>query len=169
MIVGPLAILITLGLLVWALFDPNTASWTFIALFILVFEGYTLLLFRTDSRVPIEPHVPPYSFSPAEVKVVKRYYFFFRSPALAREWSSTLSLVGLSTFIWVPWLLFQAIYVQAAIIGVNYFLAGPMSLRLNPLLFLQRGAASGTNVVAGIELSAVQSVIEKIQGVRGAA
>ncbi len=169
MIVGPLAVLIALGLLVWAIFNPITASWTFIALFIFVFEGYTLLLFRTDSRTPIEPHVPPYSFSDAEVKVVKRYYFFFRSPGLAREWSSTLSMIGLSTFVWVPWLLYQSLYIQAAIIGVNYFLAGPMSMRLNPLIFLQRGTASGTNVVAGIELEAVRSVIEKIQSVRSAA
>lgn len=166
MIVGPFVILGVIVTLVWAAFQPNVAPWAFIAIFIALFEGYIALLLLRGYQKSIAPLAPPFEFTSDEVQAIKRYSLFFESPQLSRECSSAISLLGLSTFAWVPWLLYQSQWVPAIIIGLNYLVAGPLSLHLNPMPFLQRGALSQNNPVAVGELRVVESIIEKITRVQ---
>jgi hypothetical protein len=165
-LVRPIAYVGIATTIIWGLFRPYEAAWVFVVVFLVVFEGYLILLFLVDRQRTIPPFAPPFQFSPDEIAVVKRYYFFFRSPMLARECSSALSLIGLTSFFWTPWLLYREEWLLAAVFGANYFIAGPASLKLNPLPFLNQGAANGSNMPAVVELLAVQAIIEKIQNAR---
>lgn len=71
-----------------------------------------------------------------EVYVIEKYPLFFKFPIASRIFSATFSGIQMSAFILVPWLLYGGLYVQAIIIGINYFIAGQLSVINNPKFFL---------------------------------
>lgn len=150
-----------IGTLVWSYFNPLWASKIFLFGFIGLFEGYIWLMGRVGRPDGLEPFTEPLYLNPDEVAVVKKYHLFFKFPFASRQFSGALSAVQLSTFIWVPWLLYNGLWLTAVAIGGNYFVAGYLAMQLNPRLFLQR-ASGAAALYAESELSAIDSAVRKL-------
>jgi hypothetical protein len=129
--------------------------------FVAVFEGHMLLMSLIESRKSIPTFSSPYYFNPDEVNVLKTYPLFFKFPAASRDFSAALSAIQLSSFVWVPWLIYQAHWIEAIVIGANFFIAGRLSMKLNPILFLSRATGIDSIIAAG-QLGALQSALEKV-------
>jgi len=96
------------------------------------------------------------------VAVLRKYHLYFRYPFASRSFSSILSGIQLSAFIWVPWLLYNRLWIPAIFIGLNYFIAGPIAVKLNPRFFLHDAVENKGNRYFLSEMMAVDSVCEKI-------
>lgn len=160
--IGPLAILCLIGMLIWSIFAPHAAAWTFVVVFVVLFEGWllTLVVMSNHGTNPVA-FEPPFMFTPDEVAVIKKYSLLFRFPFASRESSGALSMIGLSSFLWVPWLAYNGLWVLAAIVVLNYFVVGPLSAKLSPSVFLNKAASQGA-IWAEAELMAIQSAFEKL-------
>ena len=109
----------------------------------------------------LEPFTDPLYLNPDEVAVVKKYHLFFKFPFASREFSGALSGIQLSTFLWVPWLLYNGLWITAVAIAGNYFVASFLAMQLNPRLFLQR-ASGPAALYAQSELLAIDSALAKL-------
>lgn len=148
--------IISLAFIVWSFFGPIIASTIFISFFVIL-EGWLLLVHFSNK--------PKYNlryFTPSELKVLKKYHLYFRYPFSSKSFSSTVSGIQLSAFIFVPWLLFNKIWMQAIIIGINYFIAGKIAVKLNPRFFLHDAVDNHGAMEFTDEMNAVDSVCEKI-------
>ena len=88
-------------ILLFSFVEPEVATIIFIVLLVL-FEGWLLLMNALSNP---KLNVPLWTIY--EKEAVKKYPLFFRYPIASKSFSSTLSGIVLSTFIWVPWLLYN--------------------------------------------------------------
>ena len=109
----------------------------------------------------LEAFTEPLYLNPDQVTVVKKYHLFFKFPFASRQFSGALSAIQLSTFVWVPWLLYNGLWFTAVAIGGNYFAASFLAMQLNPRLFLQR-ASGPAALYAQSELLAIDSALERL-------
>lgn len=157
---GTLISIGVIGTLIWSFFSPPLAAKVFLIL-VAVFEGYIFLMSRTGRTDHLEAFSAPHYFNPDEVTVIKKYHLYFKFPLASRDFSAALSAIQLSAFVWVPWLLYQDLWLTAIAIGANYFIAAPLAMQLNPRLFLSR--ATGTVALfAHGERMAIESALEKL-------
>lgn len=147
--------------LVWSFFNPIWASRVFLFVFIAAFEGYIFLMSRAGRPDHLEAFTEPFYLSPDELTVVKKYHLFFKFPFASRDFSGALSGIQLSTVIWVPWLLYNDMWLTAIAIGLNYFIVAPLAMQLNPRLFLSRAKGAAVLFAHG-ELTAIESAFEKL-------
>jgi uncharacterized membrane protein YfcA len=122
---------IILGFIILSFIFPNIGSWIFI-IFIVLLDLWIIL--AHFSKIKLNNKNLKYSIKEAEV--IERYHIFFRYPFISRILSQIFSGIQLSTFVLVPWLLFNQLFLQAFLIGLNYFIAVNLSVTLNPQLFL---------------------------------
>jgi hypothetical protein len=142
--IGFFPIIIAVAVLIWGFFSPATASWVFIGLFIAIFEGHSLVMYLTHrSKVSVEPDAPPHFLSAGEINVVRKYPVLILLPFAAMEYARGLSAIPLTSYVWIPWLLYSGLYVQAAIIVVNFFLVGQLVVRIDPRNFFQQAMQRG--------------------------
>ncbi len=151
---------IYLGFLIWAFFDPKLASYSAIC-FLVFLEGY-LYFSQNVTKAEYQPNTEPYFFTLDEVIVLKRYSFYFNFPNVAKSFSSLLSFVQISTFIWVPWLLYNSLWIPAVIIGANYFLVGPLSVFFNPRFFLHDAVENKGKQEFHAEMVLIDSICDKL-------
>lgn len=148
--------LLVIGILVLSFFKPFTASIVFLVLIIL-FEGYILLL-----NFSLKPTPDASKWSQDEIAVLRKYPYYFNYPFTSKIASSNLSGIAMSTYIWVPWLLYNNVWLQAIIIGVNFFISGSLSEKLNPMSYLHYTVENKGRMDLLSEMKAVDSVCEKI-------
>lgn len=148
--------LLAFGILIWSFFQPLIAAIVFVTLIVL-FEGWLLL-----SNIFWKPKVNTDYWTTEEQAAIRKYHLYFRYPFASRSFSSTLSGIQLSAFIWVPWLLYNRIWIPAIIIGLNYFIAAPLVLKLNPQSFFHDAVENRGNTDLLPEMMAIDSVSEKI-------
>ncbi len=129
---------VILGLVIFTFFKPNMSSLIFITCAALL-EIWAILTNLSKVKVKNEDN----KYTPKEVEVIERYHIFFQYPMTSRMLSPILSAIQLSAFILVPWLLFKGLYIQAFIIGVNYFVAPQLAVILNPQFFLHDNLDKG--------------------------
>ena len=109
----------------------------------------------------VKPEFLGSDWTEGERLVIRKYYLFFCFPGTFRQLSGVLSAIQLSTVLWVPWLLYNRLWVPAIILGANYFLSGWLSTLLNPQQFLHHSVARGGKEFSA-EMSLVDSVCEKL-------
>lgn len=141
--------------IIWLFFDPTVASYSFVV-FIIIFEGHILFANK------INPAFRELDMNSDELAALNKYHLYFRFPFASRQYSTAISGVQLSTFIWVPWLLYNSLWVLAIIIGFNYFLTSIIAPRLNPRFYLHDAVESRGMSQYLPEMEAVDSVCEKI-------
>jgi len=124
--------------IVIAFFNPGIGSVIFIVVSALL-ELWIILANLSKIKVKNEDN----KYTPKEVEVIERYRLFFQYPTASRIISPMLSAIQLSAFILVPWLLFKGLYIQAVIIGANYFVASQLAVILNPQFFLHDNLDKG--------------------------
>lgn len=157
---------LVLGILIWSFFQPTIASIVFI-IFIVLLEGGLLI-----ASASCNPNVALYTFNryhldvsewtPSEIKTLRKYCLYFSYPISSQMFSSTLSGIWGSAFILVPWLLYNHLWISAVIIGVNCFIAGPLSKKLSPRLYLHTEVESKGNVDLLPEMDTVDSICERL-------
>ena len=145
-------------LFIWALFQPFFASSTFLIL-VTLFEGW---LFIGHRARPSEAESLS-TWNPIEAEVIRKYHLRFRFPLMSQKYSSLLSEVGLLAYFWVPWLLWNEAWIMAVLVGLNArFIASPLSVVLNPVVFLEGAAAKGERWAAE-ELSVINDIFTRLR------
>lgn len=164
--IGLIINVVAFSILIWGFFSPSTASWVFIGLFVALFEGHSLLIYLTHkSKINVEVASPPHYFSQSEASVIRKYPVFFKLPFAAMEYSSGLAAIPLTSYVWVPWLLYSGCYVQSAIIAVNFFAVGQLIIRIDPRNFFQQAIKQGNTPEWVLdEIQLCESAMAKMHG-----
>jgi|LakMenEpi03Aug12_release.lakeMendotaPanAssembly.Ray.scaffolds.fasta_scaffold797516_2 hypothetical protein len=164
--IGLLINAVSLAILIWGFFSPESASWVFIGVFILVFEGHSLLMYLTHrSKTNIETESPPHYFSSNEAATIKKYPVLFKLPFAAMEYSSGLAAIPLASYVWVPWLLYSGCYIQAAVITANFFAVGHLVIRIDPRNFFKQAIQQGNPPEWVVdEIQSYESIMNKLHG-----
>ena len=126
----------------WAALTPQPMSWLYIG----VVGAFELWLARRIAEVghePVPAGSPPYAFTEDEARLVRRYRFYFTYPLIARDSSSVLAAVGLSSLVLALWLTFRQAFLPAVLIGVNLFAVARFTKVLAPLMALRVAASRG--------------------------
>jgi len=142
---------VPMGLFVWSLVQPTIASYVFVGLAAL-FVAY---LFFID--IANRPKPDPLLWAPDEIKVMRDYNLALRFPFGARDFSCYLNGIRWSSLIWVPWLLWNHLWILAVFLAVNFFVTTSLSVRLDPFFFLSEAVRRGQMRFAG-ELATLQVV-----------
>lgn len=150
--------LINIILLVTAFISPLKTSWYFI-LFFLIIEGYLILISLVKSQ---HQFVSSAHFSNDEKRIFKKYYLYFKYPLASKSLSTSLSLIALSALILTPWFLYNSLWIQATLIGLNYFLAQFFSTKLNIRFYLHDAVERLKQEELRQDMILVDSVCEKI-------
>jgi hypothetical protein len=96
-----------------------------------------------------------------ESDLVNAYKLHFMYPGTTREVSSVVAGLGFVSVAFVPLLLWKGAHLEAAVIGANWFLVGPLSHKLSPLNGL-KGLARRGQAVAMQRLESWDSAWDKI-------
>lgn len=126
----------------WAALSPQPMAWVYIGV-ILAFELWLVRRVSEAGRGAPAIGEAPYHFTAEEAAFIARYRFYFTYPGVARQSSSVLSAIGLSTLLLAPWLTYKQAYLPAIIIGANLFAVGRFTKRLVPLMTLRIAASRG--------------------------
>jgi hypothetical protein len=100
-----------------------------------------LVILANQNKIRVKNNDNKYTLK--EVEVVERYRLFFQYSFASKILSPIFSAIQLSVFILVPWLLYRGLFVNAIIIGINYFVAGQLAVILNPQFFLHDNVDKG--------------------------
>ncbi len=146
---------VPLGLFVWSLFQPTIASYVFVGLAAL-FVGYIFFIDITN-----RPKPDPLLWTPDEIKVLRDYHLALKFSFGAKDFSCYLNGIRWSSLIWVPWLLWNHLWIPAGFLVVNFFVTASLSVRLDPFFFLSDAVRRGQYRFAK-ELSLLQQVQEKL-------
>ena len=77
--------------------------------------------------------------------------------------SNLLNGIRLSTIIWVPWLLWNKVWIPASFLALYFFISASISVRLDPFFFLNNAVSKGMKEY-NRELLLLSHVFEKLQG-----
>jgi hypothetical protein len=136
---GSVGVLLLAG---WAALSPQPMSWVYIGV-VLAFELWLARRISEAGGGAPAAGEAPYHFTTEEAAFIGRYRFYFTYPGIARQSSSVLSAIGLSTLLLAPWLTYKHAFLPAAIIGVNLFAVARFTKRLVPLMTLRIAASRG--------------------------
>ena len=142
-------------------FFRSGAAWVYIVAFV-GFEFWMLRALRSAGSGPAAVGQAPYHFNDDEAEIIGRYRLYFTYPARARQCSSILSAIGLSTLLLAPWLIYKQAFLQALVIGVNLFAVARLTKAVAPGMTL-RVAASHADRNALRLLEAHDSAWSKIR------
>jgi len=146
---------VPMGLFVWSLFQAAIASYVFVGLAAL-FVAYLFFIDITN-----RPKPDPLLWAPDEIEIMQKYHLALRFPFGARDLSCYLNGIRWSSLIWVPWLLWNHLWIPAAFLVVNFFVTASLSTRLDPFFFLSDAVKRGQTRFVG-ELATLQAVQEKL-------
>ena len=136
------------ALAVISIWQPTLASWTFLVVFVLLLEGYILLLLYIHRNYKMAAHEAPHFFSENEAELVSKFAIHFMYPGTATAMSVVLAANAGAAFIFVPVLIYKSMYVEGILIGLNWFVALPLSYMLSPLNGMKAGEAKGDSLSA---------------------
>lgn len=125
-------------------------------IFVGLLESYHFIRTR---KSPAE--VPLLNLSDGEKSIFQKYLLFFKYPITSMDCSAAYSLIQLSSLGVAVLVALKGSYVLAILIGLNYFLAATLAMRLNPLHFYR--SSSRLNNPQRLELKNIESVISKIR------
>ena len=134
--------LVMLVLGVASFWYPTGSAWTFIVIFIFLLEGFALVGVLAHRGFKANVDQPPLFLSQEEAALVSAFPEYFKYPGVSVGMSSALAGNAMMAIIFVPILAFKGLYVEAAIIGINWFPALRLSYRLSPLNGLKINSAN---------------------------
>lgn len=132
------------------------------SIIILIIYGLLeIILFRTAS-IKVKP-TNELELTSYEEEIFSKYYVVFKFPAASRDYSTILATIQFSTFIFTPLFLFKGLFIPAIVLGFNFWLAGIIAAKFNPILYLGEDIKKG-NTTYLLEYEAIQSIGRKING-----
>lgn len=156
---GLLKILFPLGFLIWSFFQPQIASYVFSS----IAAGLLIYLYFTDITLRPSRGEVSFRWTCEETEIIRKYYLALRWPLGARVFSNLLNGIRLSTIIWVPWLLWNKVWIPASFLALYFFISASISVRLDPFFFLNNAVSKGMNQYHR-ELLLLRHVFERLQG-----
>ena len=139
---GPLVSVTVLVLAGWAALNPAPMAWLYLVA-VLAFEVWLISRMRSAGSAAVAAGEAPYDFSEEEAKLVEHYRFYFTYPGIAKQSSSVLAAIGLTTIGLAPWLTYRLAFVPAALIGLNIFAVAWLTRRVAPVMALSLSASRG--------------------------
>jgi len=136
---------------------PKAGGYTFIAIY-MALQAYLLVL---DSE---KPNPDPLKWTADEIEIIRKYHLALTFPYSANIMSLLLNgfrLVGLLFF--TPLLLWNKIWLAAAVAFIGFFMTGSMAVRLDPFFFLADAVRHGRSQYAP-ELELLKNVSERSTG-----
>ena len=146
---------VPLGLFFWSLFKPTIAGYVFVGI-AAIFVAYLFFIDITN-----KPKPDPLIWNTAEIEALRKYHLAIRFPFGAKDFSCYLNGIRWSSFIWVPWLLWNHLWIPSGFLAVNFFLTSSLSVRLDPFFFLSDAVNRGQYQLEE-ELVALQGIQEKL-------
>jgi len=164
-------LVVPFGLFVWSIFQPAVASYIFIVL-AAVLAGF-LFLADITSRPSITicgsgpcaiGFLPGFSsvWTSDEIRILKRYHLALRLPFAANLFSCCLNGIRLSALLWVPWLLWNRLWIPAGFLTLHFFLTASIAVRLDPVFFLSDAIQRGKYQLVD-ELATLRQVQTKLR------
>jgi len=147
---------VPLGMFVWSVFQPKIASYSYLIVTIL-YVGYLFLI-----DISGRPKPDPSSWTPEEIHIIKTYHLALRYPRAAKDMSVILNGFRWTAIFWVPWLLWNHLWICAIFIAVNFFVSSDLSVKLDPFFFLSDAIRRGKSQFVP-ELTLLQQVDERWQ------
>ena len=144
----------------WSFFALHTAAYVLIGVIVL-FEGYLFL-----SEHIGRPKPEPSNWTPEEIEIINKYRLSLQNPFAAKKFSGLLNGFRLCVIFWVPWLLWNELWIPAGLLVVNFFVTASLSVRLDPIFFLEDAVRKGQRQFSD-ELSLLQKTAEKYRGRKG--
>jgi len=144
------------GIFVWSLFQFRQAT----NLYILTLGLLELYLLITSERG--KKYIDKSKWSDKEVVLLQRYNLYFRYPFTSKSLSKALSLIQLMSFVWIPWLLYNRLWIQAIIMGLSYIEAGARAAELNPRFYLHDAVEKRHMLKYLQDMLTVDSICEKL-------
>jgi hypothetical protein len=158
-----LAVLIILILFAMAFQFPMESGWVYIVLFVFIFQiwmvALPLFLWSRADTEQVQRNWP--QLSDIEAFVVHKYAFHFAYPFASREYSATCAFLAMASFPMAAVLAYHDQWIQAAVVGVNFLVLGPLSHKLSPYNGLCMLAEKDATAI--IELNAYENAMEKIR------
>lgn len=145
-----------LSLFLWSIFQPKIAAYVFTGISAI----FVVYLFFID--IASKPKPNPSIWSADEIMILKKYHLALRFSFGARDFSCFLNGIRWSSFIWVPWLLWNHIWIPAAFLIINFFITSSLSVRLDPFFFLSDAVRRGQYQFSS-ELSLLQELADKLK------
>lgn len=152
-----------LGIVILTFFNPAFGSGAFI-ITVALLELWIVLANRSKIQVKDDNN----KYTSKEVAMIERYRLFFQYPFASRIFSPAFSAIQLAVFPLVPWLIIKGLFIQAIVIGLNYFVASQLAVILNPQFFLHdnidKGKIKKPEFIAQFteDMNAIDSALEKM-------
>jgi small-conductance mechanosensitive channel len=140
---------------VWSFFQPETAATVFCGI---TFGFY--VLWQVPTMVGRPTAAPPYISRRSEIEAFRRYYQIITFPAAAQDIGTTFNAFRMYGLFGLPWLLWNHLWVHAALVGVFFFLADQLVVLLTPDMYLTARARNG-EPFATEQLMLLNSIREK--------
>lgn len=150
-----LFLIILIPLIITAFWFPFVVS-----IIILILYGIIEIVIFIPTFLKIKPAVE-LKLSPHEEKIFSNYYVFFRYPFGSTDFSRILAIIQLSAIILSPLFFFNGLMIPAIILVINYFIAGPVAVKLNPVHYIGEDIKKG-NIKHSNEYEIIQVVQKKI-------
>jgi len=149
--------IIAIVLAIIAAFSLNLI-WLFVTV-VGLFELYALVM--SVRKAPELAAQFAHKLTPAELRMWKKYPTFLSFPITSRKMSSSLSLLQFISIGLGLVLLFRGEYIWGIVIGLNYFFAAPIAVKLNPQFFFHEHSQKG-DIEARANFEDITSTLEKL-------
>ena len=130
---------------------PEVATYSYMCV-VTLFVGY---LFVID--IFGRPKPDPEKWNEEERKVIKSYHIALAYSFGAKAFSIQLNAMRWFSLVWVPWLLWNHLWLPAFFFVILFFVTASISVRLDPFFFLSN-AVNGGQIQFSHELSTLQTV-----------
>jgi hypothetical protein len=120
------SLILVLALLGWSWFNPWLASTVFLII------AYSFFAFLTFHDVAGRPSPDPNEWTPEELLTIKRHHVFLQTPMMSRICNANLGNFRLSAFLWIPWLLWNRLFISSGVFALFYIISHSLSKRLDP-------------------------------------
>ena len=135
---------ITIILAVLSFFYPLYGSWSFV-MFISFLNAIIITLSYKKINFNSSP-LEKFEFTTEQIKVIKKYYLYFRYPLTSKSLSSSFSLINIISFILFFWFSYNKLWLPIIILIIAYYFTYKNAWKLNPRFYLHDANKNGTNL-----------------------
>jgi hypothetical protein len=161
---------VPLTLFVWSLFQPAVAGYVFVGLAAVIASVLFFADIGSRPNITVRGYgscaigfLPGSSsmWTADEIRILRRYHLALRFPFAANMFSYCLNGIRLSVLLWVPWLLWNHLWIPGGFLVLYFVLTGSISVRLDPFFFLCDAVRRGKYQLTG-ELATLQQVRDRL-------
>ncbi len=155
MILGSLALVITLSLFIASFFAPVVA----LSIYVIMVVALDALVFLADGAARTPPD--RLTLSLVEREVFSRHSVYIRLPGGSSEVCAALQATRWLSLLWVPWLFWSELWLPAGLLVVHFLVTSAISVRMNPIGPYLMAAQQG-NFELGHQAEVIQELLRRM-------